>query len=96
MSKVLLNTTAIAETGACYSPVDAQNLGTNVVQVDFDGGTGSVAIQGRASESLDWVTFLTITQTDDLIQEIVNPPFIRAVSSAYSQTGDLQVVLGRD
>ncbi|MEM7173407.1 MAG: hypothetical protein AAF530_24805 [Pseudomonadota bacterium] len=93
--KVLLNSTAAAETGASYAMQDAEATGTNIVQVDFDGGTGTVVIEGRVSESLEWVPFLTVTASDDLLNEIVAVPYIRAVSSGYSQTGDLQVALAR-
>ena len=57
---------------------------TAFLQVDLDGGTGSVMVQGRIDPALPWVNILDAAITADSIQVIAALPYMRATLTSGS------------
>lgn len=62
----------------------------NFFQVDFNGGSGTVTIQGRVHESLPWINLKEFTENGMAL--VATPLFIR-VAATYSGS---DLIVGAD
>ncbi len=89
MTQLLLDAVSANTTGSAVTIEDPEDKGFVAIQVDLDGATGTVSLQGRIDTTFAWTEFASLTA--DSIATYDRLPQMRAVLSGYTGPGDVSV-----